>query len=55
MKKYTRPEIEISVFATEDIITASDNLNTNLLSEGTAPTNSGVGTDGIDYNDAKWN
>lgn len=24
MKMYTKPEIEISVFATEDIITASD-------------------------------
>lgn len=26
MKMYTKPEIEISVFATEDIITASTNM-----------------------------
>ncbi len=35
MKMYTKPEIEISVFATEDIITASDTpVTTGLTPSG---------------------
>lgn len=56
MKKYTRPEIEISVFATEDIITASsadDNTTVTLsLKNGVALTNST--TDGVDYDTIGW-
>jgi len=56
MKLYTKPEIEISVFATEDIITASgmDNTVVGLTESTTPPTNTGVGTDGIDYNNVTW-
>lgn len=50
MKKYTKPEIEISVFATEDIITASDTGNSPLMS-GTDPNTGAVGTYGYDYNE----
>ena len=46
MKKYTKPEIEISVFATEDIITAS----TGII-PGTDPNEKKLGDYGFDYND----
>ena len=48
MKMYTKPEIEISVFATEDIITASGDINTTGLSDGGTTPNST--TDAVTYN-----
>lgn len=60
MKLYTKPEIEISVFATEDIITAS-NIGDDptvttppALSPGEDPNTGAVGTYGIDYNNVTW-
>lgn len=57
MKFYTKPEIEISVFATEDIITASGDGNddpviTASLENGGALTNDT--TDAIDFNTIDW-
>lgn len=52
MRKYTKPEIEISVFATEDIITASsttdDSTTITGLTESSALGDNTTG--GVDYN-----
>lgn len=57
MKFYTKPEIEISVFATEDIITASGDGNddpviTASLENGGALTDST--NTGIDFDTIGW-
>lgn len=59
MKMYTRPEIEISVFATEDIITASGDPATITLTDagtlGAAPaTGAATPKDEFDYDTANW-
>lgn len=50
-KEYLKPEIEISVFATEDIITAStaDDSSTTGLTLGTALDD--TAKDGVPYSD----
>lgn len=48
MKKYERPEIEISVFTTEDIITSSSVVNTPALVKGADLKDN---TPGTDYDD----
>ncbi len=37
MKKYTKPEIEITAFTTEDIITASGGMDVLTEEEGVSP------------------
>ncbi len=52
MKKYTKPEIEISVFATEDVITTSGDVSGGTsasLTHITTPLSDT--TTGVDYND----
>ncbi len=55
MKKYEKPEIEISVFTTEDIITSSGDAvdtDTKTLTNGGGLTDNA--TDGIDFNTIEW-
>ncbi len=49
MKKYTKPEIEISVFATEDVITLSSVTPEASLTKGDPLTDSSSAD--VSYND----
>ena len=47
-KNYTKPELEITVFSTEDIITASNNTTMNINSDTV-----GSATE-IDASESNW-